>query len=153
MVKLNPGRRSRSRSPNAPGFDPNASTSTSTPSVDRHGYAEPRAPQTAISTTISIVHEFLAAARDGADLCLPLKAALVGAVKIFEICEVRKKQRFSIIFLTVFSQRTTEISDQYRQLGSRLAHLGAVTGALSTRNDLEPNLMQRLKGIAECDRS
>ena len=31
--------------------------------------------------------EFLAAARDGADLCLPLKAALVGAVKIIEICQ------------------------------------------------------------------
>ena len=85
MVKFNPGRRSRSHSPNTP--DPNPIPSTSAPPEGRHSYADPKAPQTVTGTAGSVVKEFLAAARDGADLCLPLKAALVGAVKIFEICE------------------------------------------------------------------
>ena len=85
IVKLNPGRRSRSRSPHS--ADPDPSMSTSAPSADVQRYADPKAPQTVAGTAGSIVTEFLAAARDGADLCLPLKAALVGAVKIIEICQ------------------------------------------------------------------
>jgi len=84
VVKLNPTR-SRSHSPVPPEPGPLApESSTRTPE-----YADPKAPVTALGTTGSVIHEFLAAARDGADLCLPLKAALVGAVKIFEICEAR----------------------------------------------------------------
>ena len=85
IVKLNPGRRSRSRSPQP--ADLNLSTSTAAPSADVQRYADPKAPQTVVGTASSIVTEFLAAARDGADLCLPLKAALVGAVKIIKICQ------------------------------------------------------------------
>jgi len=96
IVKLKPGRRSRSHSPNAP--DPDTIPSTSTPPDGRHSYAEPNAPPTAVSTASSVVKEFLAAARDGADLCLPLKAALVGAVKIFEICEARIDLTSLLIF-------------------------------------------------------
>jgi len=96
MIKLHMGRRSRSRSrtPNNPDPDPNASMSA--PPNNRHDYADPVAPPTSIATASSVVHEFLAAARDGADLCLPLKAALVGAVKIFEVCEVRKDLKVTI---------------------------------------------------------
>jgi len=147
MVKLNPGRRSRSRSPNAPDTDANASTSA--PSEGRYSYADPKAPRTAIGTAGSVVNEFLAAARDGADLCLPLKAVLVGAVKIFEICEASIASTSPFIFLISLFQRTAEVSDQYNQLGSRLAHLGAVTGALHKRGHVDPNLMQRLENIAE----
>jgi len=75
---------SRSRTP-----DPDPDALTSAPPTDRHDYADPKSPPTSIATANSVVHEFLAAARDGSDLCLPLKAALVGAVKIFEICEAR----------------------------------------------------------------
>ena len=85
MDKLNIGRRSRSHSPQPADADPNASTSI--PSADGQRYADPQAPQTVVGTAGSVVTEFLAAARDGADLCLPLKAALVGAVKIIEICQ------------------------------------------------------------------
>ena len=98
IVKLNPGRRSRSRSPNAP--DTDADASTSAPSEGRYSYADPKAPRTAIGTAGSVVNEFLAAARDGADLCLPLKAVLVGAVKIFEICEARITFTLPLILLT-----------------------------------------------------
>jgi len=58
-------------------------------SSGRHEYADPHAAPTLASTAGSVIKEFLAAARDGSDLCLPLKAALVGAVKILEICEAR----------------------------------------------------------------
>ena len=51
-------------------------------------YANPPKQSSALGNTGSIVHELLATARDGADLCLPLKAALVGVVKIWDICEV-----------------------------------------------------------------
>ena len=96
MVKLNLGSRARSRSrmPNAPDPDPNPSTSALP--TDRHDYADPGAPPTVAATASSVVHEFLAAARDGSDLCLPLKAALVGAVKIFEICEARNSPSVTV---------------------------------------------------------
>jgi len=83
-VKLSP---SQPRSHSSIALDPGSSAQAS--SSWTHEYASPKAPPTALSTTGSVVQEFLAAARDGADLCLPLKAALVGAVKIFEICEAR----------------------------------------------------------------
>jgi len=54
----------------------------------RHEYAKPDDAPSAISTTGSVLKEFLEVARDGSDLFLPLKAALVGVVKIWDICEV-----------------------------------------------------------------
>jgi len=77
--KLRPG--SRQPSPTPPDPPP-------APSADRHAYASPQAPQTIGATTGSVIHELLAAARDGSDLCLPLKAALTGVVKIWDVCEV-----------------------------------------------------------------
>ena len=53
------------------------------------GYASPPKSTSALATTGSVIHELLETARDGADLCLPLKAALVGVVKIWDVCEVR----------------------------------------------------------------
>jgi len=86
MDKINLGSRSHSRSRTP---DPDSNATTSALPTDRHNYADPEAPPTVAATASSVAHEFLAAARDGSDLCLPLKAALVGAVKIFEICEAR----------------------------------------------------------------
>jgi len=54
------------------------------------------------------------------------------------------------IALTDELQRTSEVGEQYKNLGSRIAHLGAVTGALNKRSHLDPNLLQRLENIAEC---
>jgi len=147
VVKLNPGRRSRSRSPNS--ADPDPGTLAPGPSTGTHDYADPKGPPTALGTTGSVVNEFLAAARDGADLCLPLKAALVGAVKIFEICEVENYTFTLTPILTHKSQRTADVNEQYKNLKSRVAHLGAATGALSRRDHLDPNLKQRLDNIAE----
>ena len=66
------------------------------PTLSTHGYADPEAPPTAGATAGSVVYELLAAARDGSDLCLPLKAALVGVVKIWDVCEVNTPLRTSI---------------------------------------------------------
>jgi len=98
MVRLHLGSHSgsRSRTPNTPDTDP--SPSTSALPTDRHDYANPGAPLTVAATASSVVHEFLAAARDGSDLCLPLNAALVGAVKIFEICEARTNPNVTACF-------------------------------------------------------
>jgi len=99
IVKLNPGRRSRSRSPQP--ADPNLSTSTFPTPADGQRYADPKAPQTLAGTAGSVVTEFLAAARDGADLCLPLKAALVGAVKIIEICQASTYVMINFIIMVL----------------------------------------------------
>jgi len=140
--KLRPGSRAESPAHSDP--------TSLVPSTGRHNYAEPAPPQKAGATTISVVHEFLEAARDGSDLCLPLKAALVGAVKILEICEARSDLLLYTKKLTVLKQRTAEIKDQYNVLASRLTHLAAVTDALSKRSHLDPNLKQRLENIAAC---
>jgi len=73
---------SPSPAPPDPPPPPLASASTSL------AYASPPKSSSAPGTTGSVIHELLATARDGADMCLPLKAALVGVVKIWDICEV-----------------------------------------------------------------
>jgi len=51
-------------------------------------YAEAPAPPTILETTGSALKGFLVAARDGSDLILPLKAALVGVVALWNIFDV-----------------------------------------------------------------
>jgi len=48
-------------------------------------YAEAPSPPTVLATTGAAVKGLLAAARDGSDLFLPLKAALVGVVALWDI--------------------------------------------------------------------
>ena len=52
-------------------------------------YARPPSPRTVLATTGSAVKGLLAAARDGSDLFLPLKAALVGVVALWDVWDVR----------------------------------------------------------------
>jgi len=51
-------------------------------------YARPPSPPTILATTGSAVKGLLAAARDGSDLFLPLKAALVGVIALWDIFDV-----------------------------------------------------------------
>jgi len=51
-------------------------------------YAQAPSPPTILATTGSAVKGLLAAARDGSDLFLPLKAALVGVVALWDIWDV-----------------------------------------------------------------
>ena len=66
------------------------------PFADQHPYASPQPSPTISVTARSVIRDLLEAVRDGSDLFLPLKATLVGVVKIWDICEVR---RFSLSFL------------------------------------------------------
>ena len=58
------------------------------PPPDIPKYARPPSPPTILATTSSAVKGLLAAARDGSDLFLPLKAALVGVVALWDIFDV-----------------------------------------------------------------
>ena len=53
-------------------------------------YARPPSPPTILATTGSAVKGLLAAARDGSDLFLPLKAALVGVVALWDVFDVSR---------------------------------------------------------------
>jgi len=57
-------------------------------------YARPPSPTTILATTGSAVKGLLVAARDGSDLFLPLKTALVGVVAIWDIFDVRYSTPF-----------------------------------------------------------
>jgi len=52
-------------------------------------YASPSPPPSALSAIGSVIYELLATIRDASDMCLPLKAATVGVLKIWDVCEVR----------------------------------------------------------------
>ena len=52
-------------------------------------YARPSTPPSALVTTGSVIHDLLTTIRDASDMCLPLKAAVVGVLKIWDVCEVR----------------------------------------------------------------
>jgi len=58
------------------------------PSPTIPDYAWPPSPPTILATTGSAVKGLLVAARDGSDLFLPLKAALVGVVALWDIFDV-----------------------------------------------------------------
>jgi len=66
-------------------------------------YARPSSPTTILATTGSAVKGLLVAARDGSDLLLPLKAALVGVVAIWDIFDVRYLHLLPIITQTACS--------------------------------------------------
>jgi len=132
---------------------PTHATGDSIPPVSctgKHEYAKPQDAPSAISTTGSVVKEFLEAARDGSDLFLPLKAALVGVVKIWDICEVRAQLFLATFKPDLFFQRTAGVNNCYKNLEGRIAHLRAVTETLYKRGPLDSNLKHRLDNIAQC---
>jgi len=66
-----------------------SSPSTQSTAVAVPVYASPPSPPTVLATTGSAVKGLLAAARDGSDLFLPLKAALVGVLALWDLFDVR----------------------------------------------------------------
>ena len=62
----------------------------SSPAHATPAYARPSAPPSALATTGSVIHDLLTTIRDASDMCLPLKAAVVGVLKIWDVCEVRR---------------------------------------------------------------
>jgi len=122
------------------------------PVPSAHAYASPPKPSSALGTTGSVINELLATARDGADMCLPLKAALVGVVKIWDICEVcctntpvRKPIRRH--------QRTSQVKDEYQRANGKLAHLHKIAIAYGKEKGLDGKLQNRLDEISGYARS
>ena len=64
-------------------------TASSSPAIVTPAYARPSTPPSALATTGSVIHDLLTTIRDASDMCLPLKAAVVGVLKIWDVCEVR----------------------------------------------------------------
>ena len=110
-------------------------------------YANPPEQSSALGTTGSVIHELLATARDGADLCLPLKAALVGVVKIWDICEVCRCCIFVLVLINVF-QRTGQVKDEYQRANGKLAHLHKIAIAYGKEKGLDGKLQKRLDEIS-----
>jgi hypothetical protein len=61
---------------------------------------KPSPAHSPFQTGKSVVNEVLAVIRDGSDLFLPLKAALVGIVKIMDVMEVRRCNIYPALSLT-----------------------------------------------------
>jgi len=136
--------RPSSTSPAPPAADPVPAA----PSSNRHTYADPSAPPTAVATTASAIYELLAVTRDGSDMFLPLKAALTGVVKIWDICEACACLLIHKYVLILLLKRTKQVKEEYEKLESRLAHLNAVTQAYGKKDHLDPDLKLRLDSIA-----
>jgi len=83
--KVRPGSRASSPTPPETDVDTDAPKA---PTSSIHNYANPQSALKVVGTAGSVIYELLATARDGSDMCLPLKVALVGVVKIWDVCEV-----------------------------------------------------------------
>jgi len=59
------------------------------PDSGGHAYVDPQTRPTATATAGSVIYELLA---DGSEISLSLKAALVGVVEIWDVCEVHGSQ-------------------------------------------------------------
>jgi len=127
--------------PTPPDPPPIPSTSTSL------GYASAPKSTAALGTTGSVIHELLATARDGADMCLPLKAALVGVVKIWDICEVCFINRLVHKLIRMY-QRTSQVKDEYMRANGKLAHLHKIAIAYGKEKGLDEKLQKRLDEIS-----
>jgi len=137
-----PGSRTHSPSPAPPSTPPDPP-----PIPPALAYANPPKQSSALGTTGSVIHELLATARDGADLCLPLKAALVGVVKIWDICEVCRCNIFVLILINIH-QRTGQVKDEYQRANGKLAHLHKIAIAYGKEKGLDEKLQNRLDEIS-----
>jgi len=63
-------------------------TVSSSPADATTAHAPPSAPTSAPTAVVSEIHHLLTAIRDASDMCLPLKAAVVSMLKIWDVCEV-----------------------------------------------------------------
>jgi len=119
----------------------------STPEVP--AYARPPSPPTVLATTGSAVKGLLAAARDGSDLFLPLKAALVGVVALWDLFDVSDSILFDSSRLNML-QCTVEAKTEFMKLESKLAAFKAIAEAQQAEpRALDENLQARLKSLTQ----
>ena len=76
-------------SESTPLFELDPAQPVSSPTHATPAYARPSTPPSALSTTGSVVYELLKTIGDASDMFLPLEAAVVGVLRIWDVCEVR----------------------------------------------------------------
>jgi len=80
-------------------------------------------------------------------MCLPLKAALVGVVKVWDICEVCRRSIFVFMLINIH-QRTGQVKDEYQKANGKLAHLHKIAIAYGQKKGLDEKLQKRLDEIS-----
>jgi len=113
-------------------------------------YAISPSPTTILATTGSAVKGLLVAARDGSDLFLPLKAALVGVVALWDLFDVC---HFDLIVYSYSDclQRTVEAKAEFTKLESKLGAFKAIADAHQAEpRTIDESLQARLKSLAKC---
>jgi len=92
------------------------------------------------------------AARDGSDLFLPLKAALVGVVALWDIFDVHHFIAISLAHWCLhWLQRTVEAKAEFTKLESKLSAFSAIAEAHQAEpRMLDANLQNRLVSITKC---
>ena len=112
-------------------------------------YAQVPSLPNSLETTGSAVRGLLAAVRDGSDLILPLKAALVGIVALWNLWDVRCE----IAVLSSHSnmiQRTAEAKAEFLKLESKLAAFKAIADAHRDHpREVDQSLQIRLDSITQ----
>jgi len=143
------GRSSRSVSrTHSPSLAPPPTPPDPPPIPSTLAFAGPPKSTSALATTGSVIHELLATARDGADMCLPLKAALVGVVKIWDICEVCFTNPLVHKLIRMY-QRTSQLKDEYMRANGKLVQLHRIAIAYGKEKGLDEKLQKRLDEISE----
>ena len=106
-------------------------------------------------TTWNISKRFLASARDGSDLFLPLKAALVGVVALMDVVEACSFVLFlslgvfhSLLPLSVL-QGTGEAESSFQEIVQKVNGLESVFSKY-TKEDLPTVIEDRHNGLISC---
>jgi len=125
-------------------------TSTLSPPPAVPAYAKPPSAPTVFATTGSAVKVLLTAARDGSDLFLPLKAALVGVVALWDLFDVSNPVTGDSFRLSCL-QRTAEAKVEFMKLESKLVAFKAIAEVQQAEpRALDESLQARLKALALC---
>ena len=81
-------------------------------------------------------------------MCLPLKAAVVSVLKIWDVCEVRSLATELVSQLTRTSQRTVQLNQEFIKHKEKLERLLKITNTHQGEIGLSDNLRGRLEEVA-----
>jgi len=82
-------------------------------------------------------------------MCLPLKAAVVGVLKIWDVCEVRSFVTNLVSRLTRTLQRTVQLNQEFIKHKEKLERLLMITNMHKGETELSDNLRGRLEEVAK----
>jgi hypothetical protein len=120
------------------------------PSIQSAYNTEITPAPSSFQTGKSVVKEVLEAIRDGSDLFLPLKAALVGIVKIMDIMEVRRAATTLVRSPIWLEQRVGDVQDDFLEMTVKIRALQTIFTTYQSQSQIELALptRQRLDALA-----